>query len=511
MKRTILIISSVLITTVISAQNRFDALRYSQNFYEGSARSIAMGNAFTSLGGDLGSLSINPAGSAVYRFSEFLFTPSFVSANSNSTYQNNNSSESMTKFGVSSLGYVSTFNTSARSNRLVNLNLSFAINRLNNYNNRFAASGRTSGSSWLSDVANSAAGIKSSDLDIQSSSDTYPYFNSGASWRAVLAWNSNLLDRLPDSDQDYIAATENISGTSIIVPGQLDQEFFRETTGGLSEFILNAGANFSDKFYFGASLGIQTLQYSDYQKYSESAVNPALFTSKFDSFSHAYSLNTSGAGINAKIGVIYVPVKGLRFGASIASPTIMTLTDKWDENIRSHFSDGYSQSILSPLGEYKYNVISPMRVNVGISYVFGKYGAVSADYEGVDYGSTRMGEFESQSNAFAGENDRISQDFQYANNYRLGLEIRPITNFALRAGYAFYQNPEKDFGFDTQFISVGTGFRTKSGFFADLGIQRKLKQEEGFSLYNDVAGNLAPVGLSDYSGWKVLMSLGFRF
>jgi len=71
MKKSILIISSILLTTAISAQNRYDALKYSQQFYEGSARSIAMGNAFTSLGGDLGVLSINPASSAVYRYSEF--------------------------------------------------------------------------------------------------------------------------------------------------------------------------------------------------------------------------------------------------------------------------------------------------------------------------------------------------------------------------------------------------------------------------------------------------------
>ena len=47
-----------------NAQTMYDALRFSENNYEGTARTIAMGNAFTALGGDPGAVTINPAGSA---------------------------------------------------------------------------------------------------------------------------------------------------------------------------------------------------------------------------------------------------------------------------------------------------------------------------------------------------------------------------------------------------------------------------------------------------------------
>ncbi|MFA6335207.1 MAG: hypothetical protein WCX48_06570 [Bacteroidales bacterium] len=518
MKRTILIISSILLTTAILAQNRYDALKYSQQFYEGSARSIAMGNAFTSIGGDLGVLSINPASSAVYKYSEFQFTPSIAVSDNESHYIGNSSSDAMTKFGISSLGYVSSFNTSKRSNKLLNLNLSFAINKLNNFNSRSSANGRTSESSWLSDVAASVSGIKSSELDIQHEGDTYPYFSSGAPWRGVLAWNSNLLDLLPDSDKDYIAATENIIGNSIVIGGELEQEFSRETTGGLSEFILNVSGNISNKFYFGASLGIQTLQYEDFQRYSETAMNPAMFDSGFQNFSHVYKQETSGAGVNAKFGVIYTPVKGLRFGASIATPTYMSLTDEWYERIYSKFSDGYNQSIFSPDGEYDYTVTSPMRFNLGVSYVFGNLGTISADYEGVDYSSIEMDEDESNGADFDEENRKISNEFDYVNNFRLGAEVRPVGNIALRAGYSFYQNPEKNYGYDSEFFSFGAGIRTKRGIFADLGIQRRISKSENFSLYNDIKDpdtNItvmeAPIGKFDYSGWKFLLTIGFRF
>jgi len=523
MKKTIIIITSILLTTAISAQNRYDALKYSQQFYEGSARSIAMGNAFTSLGGDLGALSLNPASSAIYKYSEFQFTPSSLLSISESLYLGNKATETFSKSGISSLGYVSSFNTSKRNTKLLNVNFSFAINKLDNYNNRFSARGRTAGSSWLSDVASNISstknhnGIQSTELDIQSETDTYPYFSSGASWRAVLAWNSNLLDLLPDSDQDYVAATENLANNNITIGGDLDQDFSRETTGGKSEFIINMGGNISDKFYFGASLGIQTLQYSDFQTYSETAVNSLLFETGFKSFTHTYRQNTSGAGVNAKIGAIFTPVKGLRLGASISTPTFMALTDEWDESITSRFRDGYTQSLQSPVGKYDYNITSPMRFNLGVSFVLGNWGAISGDYEGVDYSSIKMSENNSNSNSFDAENADITKEFSLANNLRFGIEIRPISNFALRAGYSFYQNPEKNVGFDSNYISIGAGLRTKNGIFADLGIQQRITQSESFSLYNDISNYdelvvmQAPVGTSDYSGLKVLLTLGFRF
>jgi hypothetical protein len=53
--------------------------------------------------------------------------------------------------------------------------------------------------------------------------------------------------------------------------------------------------------------------------------------------------------------------------------------------------------------------------------------------------------------------------------------------------------------------------------FADLGIQQRITQSESFSLYNDITNYQevvvmqAPVGTSDYSGLKVLLTIGFRF
>jgi len=516
MKKTFTFTVAILLTTLLSAQNRYDALRYSQNFYEGSAKSLAMGNAIVSIGGDLGAISINPASAGLYRYSEFMFTPSTISTLTETDYLDRNTDKRFFRAGVSSFGFVTPLNGIRKTGNLKGLNVSVSMNKLNNFNNRVSAKGRADNTSWLSFLAYNTKGINSSELDIQSVGDTYPFYNSGASWSSVLAWNTNLLDRLPDSESKYIAATENIVGNSNVIGGPLDQGFKRETTGGISEYAITLSGNVNNKFYFGFSLGLQSLRYTDWQSYSEFAVNLNQFDSKFKDFEHIYKQTTTGVGINARAGVIYVPVEGLRLGASLATPTFFSLEDEWRESMYAEYSDNYHVLLKSPKGSYDYLVITPARANLGISYFFGTRGSISLDYEFVGYEWMRMDDADSDFDEFDNENDLIEEDFQNTSNIRAGAEFRLNRIFSLRAGYSFYQNPERNYGFDTQFVSCGAGFKFGSGFFADFGIQRRISNSENFRLYENVplqggSSLLAPTGESTYTAWKMLATIGFRF
>ena len=71
----LIFIIALFILPGIYAQKIEDALRNSQVFYYGTARFMGMGGAFTALGGDLSSLSQNPAGLGVFRSSEVSITP----------------------------------------------------------------------------------------------------------------------------------------------------------------------------------------------------------------------------------------------------------------------------------------------------------------------------------------------------------------------------------------------------------------------------------------------------
>ena len=104
------------------AQTMYDGLTFSQNNYYGTARSIGMGNAMTAVGGDLGSIGINPAGSAVAGYSQFTITPNLTLSSMNSSYSAypvggvdkfvNEQGKNLTRFSLPNFG--ATFNWNLR-------------------------------------------------------------------------------------------------------------------------------------------------------------------------------------------------------------------------------------------------------------------------------------------------------------------------------------------------------------------------------------------------------------
>ena len=95
MKKTIGTLALGLLCAVgTNAQNETDALRYSLLNMGGTARYNAMGGAFGALGGDMTTLSINPAGIGVYRKSEFSFTTAFDAFGTDATYNGTTAGQS---------------------------------------------------------------------------------------------------------------------------------------------------------------------------------------------------------------------------------------------------------------------------------------------------------------------------------------------------------------------------------------------------------------------------------
>ena len=75
MKKVICFVLGATLAVAAGAQTWQDALLFSENNYSGTARGVGMGNALTAIGGDAGSLTFNPAGSAVASYSQFEITP----------------------------------------------------------------------------------------------------------------------------------------------------------------------------------------------------------------------------------------------------------------------------------------------------------------------------------------------------------------------------------------------------------------------------------------------------
>src|SRR5574344_45002 len=498
------------------------ALMLSKENYEGTARSIAMGNAFTALGGDIGAITINPAASGIYRYSEFSITPAISGSVSHSNYLENNSSANNIGFGIPGGGWVGYFST-GRKKGLLNMNISIITNKTNDYVGKSSAFGTESLTSWLtSQAVNMPSGIKGSDLTMPDDNPDYPFYNTNAPWKSILAWNTSLLENLQGSPEDFVAAVENIyqdENNSNIhyykIGGPLDQKFSQVTTGYTQDFTLKLGGNVYNKFFFGVNFTVQSIWYRHAEYYSETAQDKSNFDTSFEYFKHSLHQTMDGVGYNIRAGIIYLPVAGLRIGASISTPTWITINDYSYEAIESQVYNK-SFSATSPENSYQYRMNSPFRWNLGAAYTFGKKALVSVDYEGVSYSSAKFIIFDGMShtdqNYFTNENSLIRSSFRTVTNIRAGLEYKVIPEFSLRAGYNYYDNTEKNFKDSRHYATAGVGYSGKSGFFIDAAYMQQCNyNKNSYTLYDYDTEYGIPIVSEKSLGWKVLLTLGVRF
>ena len=136
MKKIILFTLASTLALAASAQSWQDALLFSENEYAGTARSVAMGNALTAVGGDLGSIGLNPAGSAVAGSSQFTLSPGLSLAVANVSGSQpelgfgNRVSTTSSRPKMPNLGVVIAMNTGHRSG-LKRVSFGFVSNATN--------------------------------------------------------------------------------------------------------------------------------------------------------------------------------------------------------------------------------------------------------------------------------------------------------------------------------------------------------------------------------------------
>ena len=541
MKKTAITILISLAAVAGYAQTADDALMFSENNYEGTARSVAMGNAFTALGGDLGSITINPAGSAVANYSQFTITPSLtftantaqgVSPYSDGTlpYFQKAMQSRMTDFTMPNAGLTFNWETGRKSG-LKNVTFGFVVNRTNSWNEDVYANGTNATTSFMGALASQASGYLASDL---ANADAYDFMP----WKYVTGFQSGMISTFGGYDDQYVGASEVIYENSatgeldIVVGGPLEQTFGRRVDGAKSEYLFNIGGNISDFVYIGANLGFTSISY-DYDEYfMEKAVDQNDFEIGLDNgkkmyfqqMKYKYSYKANGAGVYGKFGIIVTPGAGLRIGAAIQTPASTSISENWAEDGETKFStEGYSA--YSPYIESEYTFTSPMRANFGLAYTFAGLGVISADYEITDYSQMRYSTSNQDRSYFEEVNMDIKKRFGKSHMLRAGLEIKPIPALAIRGGYGMTTSAEKIDPWNntlkpqmTHTASAGLGFSSKGSFFADAAVQTRFLHDEYFMPYEDYifdsegyVAEFAPEIRNQRSLWKVLLTIGWRF
>ncbi len=529
MKKFSLIAIIMLVASVAAgAQGMEDALRYSEQFYVGSARTMAMGNAFTALGGDLGALGINPASSAIYNCCEFAVTGGFSWNNTSSTFNGTEGdyakSVSRTRFTLPNMNAVFSLPT-GRDYGLVSYSFGLGFNKTANFNSRTYFGGYDGATSLLGNIA---AGLEGVDRSYLTADDA---FEAGyCTNQEILAFDAYLVNPYHNLSDSYIGATENEWTGGLGVENPLFKSYDRTTGGGVYDIHFNYGMNFNDRLYLGANLNFKIVEYNEDFWYGEEARSGDFYDSGFKSMQYNSWHQTSGGGINLQLGAIYVPFDFLRLGISYTTPTLYTLTDRWDESMSStfdgsipeyensnlYFSDLYAYETDTRSSDfvYEYDLRAPSRLSLGAALVFGRSGIISADLERVNLSKMRLHDNYGYDDTYDNVNKDIADYCSSCNIFRIGGEMNILNDFALRAGYTgyFYGLP----GY--QYVSFGIGKRLSENSSLDLAFRTSLADKYTMTPYNDYApdeaGNMqciAPIAGISASFRDLLLTYRVKF
>jgi len=516
-----------------TAQNYADALRYGQNEYFGTARSMAMGNAFTALGGDLGSVGINPAGSAVNKFSQFEVTPAVSVASGKASYESfsNNygttTDNSDTKMTMPNVGMSFYLNTGSRSG-LKGVSFAFVGNATSYYLNDMTAGGNNSATSYMGYLAAVATNDKMS-LDALNAGSYWDY--SASMWPEMVGYRSSMISIIGEGDNGPYVGSAQGTESGYPLMGTLRQTYGRQRSGCKYDLVFNMGFNIDDRLFLGANLGVVSIDYRQDSWIREVANDPEDFALTFDgvedhfeSMAFHESYEAQGAGIYGKFGFIYLPVGGLRIGGAIQTPTANYITETLWYSGETKYTSGsnpYEVIGVDDQYEYEYKLVTPWRFNVGLAYTIPGFGAISADYEMCDYSSSKFRDIDSNDNGTWVESNQSIHDYLgVAHELRLGAEWKATQEVSVRAGYDFMSSPERYFDDNgakvtpaayKHTVSLGLGYSSSGSFFCDLAGRMTIRPDEYIYPYSTYNETDSPEITNRDKLLTVALTLGWRF
>ncbi len=466
-----------------SAQTAVEALRYSLLNYEGTARYEALGGAFNALGGDLSSTLINPAAGSIYKASHFELTMGVHTPQTTASFGDNSVNEQASNFYITGVGFITRCEDVFDTPQWDDLTWTIAYSRTNDLNRNQLIAGDV-GVTWAKYFADLAQGTHYGDLTINHWLD------------AELAWHTYLIDTLGAPDY-YIPLVED--------PGGLAQERL-QSSGGQSELNFSLSSTYADQLHIGFGIGIPLIHYTEERRYDETGLDQT--TNTITGWNYSQYLESTGAGYNFKIGLIYRPVHWLRLAAAYHSPSWYSMEDLYSAEMLTNLSTGEQLIRESPEGSFEYDLRTPQRVHLGGAIVIAPIGLISVDYESVNYANAR---FKAPDYSYDFTNFEIAQSYQNMGIWRFGGEVR-FKNLYFRCGYQLWGTPIADnspFNFKRTVVSGGIGFRNEQ-FQADLTVSTTQTNSDR-QLFN--AGNASPRALVmlNRNDQRIVFTFGFPF
>lgn len=464
--------SYLLIFSSANAQNEIDVLRYTETDFFGSARTEAMAGSFGGIGGDFSAVQINPASLGRFSSSNFSMSGHFNYNAIEGVYNGTHRLIASNNFKIPNFGLVITSDISAENTSTGRLYRQFFIGftrvRDFNYTRRYEGQNFNS----LLDVfANDGAGI--------------PYDPANDVWE--------IFDERPfttglglDAEVIGYDPIENVY-FPLLTDGDMYHVRTIKTEGRVNDLHIGISENRMNQIYYGGSVGIRRITFLEETRHNEELLEPEGVDLR--SFDYMYDLETRGWGINFKAGFLFLPDDNMRMGLSFESPTLHSLTDTYRADMVSYQTYGTVPvpREFVPRGEYKYRLLTPMKIRGSLGYIFDQRGAFNIDLEFVRFNRGRLlpdlsGEFDFY--GFESENEEVSLIYRSVVNTRIGLEYLIANNTFLRGGYALHPQPfKREFRNDLSInhtFALGLGLE-RGNLLIDFGLRRILRNTDYFA------------------------------
>lgn len=470
---------------LILGQNENDINRYLVSDFSGTARVASMAGAFGSLGGDLSTPLINPAGSAIYRKSEIELTPGMAFNQTSNAVRGQAFDESNARFVFSNLGYVGSGASRAQGSTYFNFAMGFFNTKNFNYNTQTTLIDEQG--SMLFDFVASSNDIFVDDLPVES-----PFYGH-------LAWETFIMDLDTSSDDQYLTQPRyenDFKGVGLA--HQVEEK------GNMNEVYVNGSVSIQENLFIGATIGINLGRFEQNTVYTETTIPDSLLLSEF---TFSYRQISDISGVNVKLGLIYKPEDWLRLALAYHVPHQLELSDTWSTSVRSEFKDATSYSAASPEGTVTYRLRNPGKVVASLAFVSGLNGLISLDLEWMNYQKAKITSTEFD---YSVENEVISQTMRNALTLRLGGELW-LGRYSIRAGYAYRQNQFKPSNYEVpdffNTYAIGAGLLTDNQVFINFSCSYR----DGYRVQSAYNPTRAPIEEVNTGIIEILISAGVRF
>lgn len=445
MKRIFLLPITLLTFSVTIAQDFNDAIRFAQDNLHGTARFRAMGGAFGALGGDLSSINVNPAGSAVFANNQMAVTFNNTGIRNQATYFGETNSTHRNIFDLNQAGAVFVFNNIYNPQSQWK-KLTFAINydNIDNFRNNIFFSGINPSQSLANYFLGFAQGTPLDLLETmpgESLTDLYAFLagvpGGFGAQQAFLGYQSFLINpvNFTPNNTEYTANTFG---------GNYRHTNGHSASGYNGKLTFNLGGQYEDWLYLGANLNAHFIDYRQGTTFREDMTNSGGQGVERAFFNN--DLRTFGNGFSMNFGAIARFTPEWRMGLSYETPTWIRMVDQLTQSVFSTCTTCGAPSstiAVNPMVtiEYpSYRLRTPGRWTGSLAYIIGGKGLISADLAIKDYRNTAFGPVD---DFFAPVNRQMSDIFAMSAELRLGGEYR-IDRWSLRGGYRYEQSPFRD-------------------------------------------------------------------